>query len=231
VPKENNWDATRITYEILAIWFGSVHATAITLTQALTDLCHHPEYLQPLRDEIASDEWTKLIKDARGMPRLDSFLKESSRLWAADGISVRRTALRDIILRDGTVVKKGEWICVPAQSIARDDTFFPLAKTFSGFRFADDDSLKDVDPKLGAVRQPEGATGLTQVSPGYHLWGTTRDACPGRFYASNVMKVILVHLLSNYEMELGPFSSFRHFAWRTYLLPNEHARIVFKPRN
>ena len=49
---------------------------------ALLDLAARPEYLQPLREEVeqVTDEfgWTKEAFNA--MPKLDSFLKESSRL-------------------------------------------------------------------------------------------------------------------------------------------------------
>jgi hypothetical protein len=84
----------------MAIWFGSVQGLAIvsssappashhicfawtdaiqTLTFALYNLCSHPEYIQPLREEIASPEGAQFLITGDGLPLMDSFLKECSR--------------------------------------------------------------------------------------------------------------------------------------------------------
>lgn len=49
------------------------------LTYSLYDLCLHPEFVEPLRQEIA-EQSTNPIPSFDTMPLLDSFLKESSRL-------------------------------------------------------------------------------------------------------------------------------------------------------
>ena len=49
-----------------------------SLTFAIHNLCRYPEYIEPLRQEIASlsdEKW----KDDEDLPLLDSFLKESAR--------------------------------------------------------------------------------------------------------------------------------------------------------
>jgi cytochrome P450 len=49
-----------------------------TTAYALYDLCLHPEYVEPLRAELKSlDEYTRTMQ---GLPLLDSFIKESTRL-------------------------------------------------------------------------------------------------------------------------------------------------------
>ena len=59
-----------------------------SLTHALFDLAAHPEYIQPLREEIervvADEGWTKSA--FTHMWKLDSFLKESHRY---NGMSFR----------------------------------------------------------------------------------------------------------------------------------------------
>lgn len=50
------------------------------MTYALYDLCQHKEYLEPLRAEMQSVEFEKLSRTSQGMPLLDSFIKESTRL-------------------------------------------------------------------------------------------------------------------------------------------------------
>lgn len=61
---------------------ASVHTTAGAATHALYDLCQRPEYIAPLREEIrqALQEeggWQKTT--LHKLPKLDSFLKESTR--------------------------------------------------------------------------------------------------------------------------------------------------------
>lgn len=51
-----------------------------TLTYAVYDLCLHPEYVQPLREEIEGPKYIEFSKTAKGLPLLDSFIKESVRL-------------------------------------------------------------------------------------------------------------------------------------------------------
>lgn len=63
---------------------------------------------------------------------------------------------------------------------------------FDGFRFY----------KLRA--KPENANKYQFASTSYDSmqFGFGNDACPGRFYASNQIKIILVHILQNYDIKL-----------------------------
>ena len=63
----------------MAIWFGSVHILSTTIVYVLHDLCLHPEYVEPLRKEIQAD-YDEFERTSRGLPLLDSFIKESARL-------------------------------------------------------------------------------------------------------------------------------------------------------
>lgn len=104
-PREKPYSPTRMVHELIAIWFGSVHGLAMvrlflgtkaikfeanhlclfncsftqTLTFAIHDLCLHPEYVDPLRSEIAS-QYDGFQSTGKGFPLLDSFIKESARL-------------------------------------------------------------------------------------------------------------------------------------------------------
>ena len=56
-----------------------------SLTYALYDLCDHPEYITPLRKELEAATLEDYSAwQPENMPRLDSFLKESSRLNPSD---------------------------------------------------------------------------------------------------------------------------------------------------
>ncbi|KAK7740437.1 hypothetical protein SLS62_011119 [Diatrype stigma] len=78
-PKQNPWSAERVIYELMAIWFGSVHILSTTVVYVIHDLCLHPEYVKPLRDELAAS-YGEFECTGKGLPLLDSFIKESARL-------------------------------------------------------------------------------------------------------------------------------------------------------
>ena len=99
-PKQAPWSAERIVHELMAVWFGSVHVLSTvslcresirptnlishlayqTISFAIHDLCLHPEYVEPLRKELRSSAYADFERTGRGLPLLDSFLKESARL-------------------------------------------------------------------------------------------------------------------------------------------------------
>jgi hypothetical protein len=44
------------------------------------DICLHPEYTAPLRAELKSEAYAEFERTGKGLPLLDSFIKESARL-------------------------------------------------------------------------------------------------------------------------------------------------------
>ena len=104
-PQNDAWTSERVIQETLALWFGSVHQLAMvcrslsfrqysvialitksqSFTYALYDLCEHPEYITPLREELEKATLADYsLWHTEHMPRLDSFLKESARLNPSD---------------------------------------------------------------------------------------------------------------------------------------------------
>lgn len=205
-----------------------MHALSATTSYALFDLCMYKEYLSPLREELASPEFTSFMQHTHGLPLLDSFIKESTRYNPMEAISGRRQALKDFSYSDGTKVAKGAWTCVPAKAILHDDAYFPDAARFNGFRFVPPSA--NIPPGIRAALQPEGPSKLTDVSPHYHSWGIGGVVCPGRFYASVAIKLTLAHVLLHYEVELVDERAERASIWRSYVLPAERTKVRFTPR-
>ncbi|KAK3370540.1 cytochrome P450 [Podospora didyma] len=131
--KDTPWTPIRLVQEVMAIWLIKGLQMATT---AIYDLCLHPEHTAPLRREIAIAE-----RDgdfcASGLPLLDSFIKESTRLSPADCLSTRRQAIAPFSLNDGTHLNVGDWLCTPVAAIAQHYKHFPEPTEFSGFRFVD----------------------------------------------------------------------------------------------
>ena len=67
----------------LGLSMVAIHSTALALTNIVLDLASHPEYIQPLREEmeavIKEDGGAVQKTTLRKMRKLDSFIKESFR--------------------------------------------------------------------------------------------------------------------------------------------------------
>ncbi|KXX76907.1 Ent-kaurene oxidase [Madurella mycetomatis] len=225
-PKSKPWSPGRMAFEVMAIWFGSVQGLATTLTFTIFSLCEHPEYIEPLRNEIQSVSGGKFLLDGEGLPLMDSFLKECSRWTPVESVTARRCALKDFTFSDGTRVARGEWVGIPVGPMLRDPTKYPQPDVFDGFRFA--------DPKIVGREssiQAEGPSKFTDISETWHVWGTGKLTCPGRFFVSYVMKHVMYHILDTYDPEMAEKNRKYTINWRTLTLPGLGVKANFKLRD
>ncbi|OAL01486.1 cytochrome P450 [Phaeosphaeriaceae sp. SRC1lsM3a] len=226
-PKQKPWSAERVIYELMAIWFGSVHILSTTIVYVMHDLCLHPEYVEPMRRELEKS-YGDFERTGQGLPLLDSFIKESARLTPVESMSVRRCALQPFSLSDGTKLKVGEWACAPSAVINTSAEYYPSPSEFSGFRFVDPALLDDLS-NAERAQQPAPSK-LTDVHHSYLMWGTGRMACPGRFYASGFMKVVVAQLLMKYDFTLVEPSAPRWISWRVAKIPRPWTKLAFTER-
>jgi cytochrome P450 len=74
----------KLAHRLLILTLASVHTTSMAATQALYDLCVHPEYVEPLRKELvdAMEKTDGMItkQTLNQLRKLDSFMRESQRL-------------------------------------------------------------------------------------------------------------------------------------------------------
>ncbi|KAF2116757.1 cytochrome P450 [Lophiotrema nucula] len=200
----NPWSAERVIYELMAIWFGSVHILSTTIVYVIHDLCFHPEYVELLRQELEIS-YENFERTGQGLPLLDSFIKESARLTPVESskskapsvsriltnvpfqMSVRRCALQPCTLYNGTQLGVGDWTWVPLAALNTSDQYYPSPHEFSGFRFVDPAQLPDGQQKPSQERPSK----LTDVDHSFLMWGTGRMACPGRYYASVFIKAVV----------------------------------------
>nr|ACZ63283.1 cytochrome P450 monooxygenase [Fusarium sambucinum] len=187
----------------------SIHTTTDLLCQALEDIFSHPEIVDPLKDEIRAvlkqEGWT--TKALYKMKLLDSVLKESQRLKPVqryNSASMLRLALEDITLKDGTFIPKGHQLSVSCHSM-RDNEIYENASSWDGYRF---------------YRQREQSAGqhkaqLSSTSPEHMAFGYGVHACPGRFFAANEVKIIMIYLLLQYEWKVPPGSKPNPPSWCT----------------
>ncbi|TVY54707.1 Cytochrome P450 monooygenase 1 [Lachnellula cervina] len=177
----------------LALSFVAIHTTADVVGQLLFDLIEHPEYIQPLRDEIITvlkeGGWKK--NSLYNMKLLDSVLKESLRIRPINQTSIQRIAEVPITLSDGTKLSRNTLSIVP---LVRhwDAEYYSDPDTFDGYRFY----------RLRQERGKENLSQFVSTSPDYLSFGHGLHACPGRFFASNEIKIIMCHVLLKYEWRL-----------------------------
>ncbi|KAH7021846.1 P450 monooxygenase [Ilyonectria destructans] len=162
----------------LFLTFAAIHTTSTVLTALMYDIIANPEYIDLLREEIVSvlkkdGGWkkTSLYK----MKLMDSCMKESQRLNILGHHMMNRRVEAPITLSDGTYLAKGVHLTSPDK--------------FDGHRF------------LRMREQPgqENKWQFVSTSPQFLSFGHGKHACPGRFFASNEIKIALAHLILRYD--------------------------------
>jgi cytochrome P450 len=104
---------------------------------------------------------------------------------------MRRIALEDVKLSDGTIVPKNTTLAVSSHRMW-DAEVHENPNQWDGYRFYN-------------MRSTAGYENISQlVSTGEDnlAFGHGKHACPGRFFAANEVKVALVYLLLQYDWAL-----------------------------
>ncbi|KAI2632123.1 cytochrome P450 [Hypoxylon sp. NC1633] len=178
----------------LSMTMAAIHTTTETICWALFDICAYPDVAQQLREEIieviGQHGWAKtsLYK----LKLMDSFLKEGQRCGPMSKTTMNRYVEKDVELSDGTILPKGSRIMVAANF--SDPTIYPEPEKFDAARF-----LK--------MRQQPGQENNWQfvtTSAAHTSFGHGQHACPGRFFASNEIKIALCHMLLKYDWRFIP---------------------------
>lgn len=178
---------------------GGVHPTAILVVNVLFDLAEHPDFQDIIRAEIrakhsdVNGHWDQKAFDT--LEKLDSTLKETLRFNPATLAAYTRVIQQDCELSTGLRLRKGQMICVPSCSSQKDPIAFPDPGKYDALR-----SYKQAQE--GKLVRP-----FKSIDEHAHRWGAGRSACPGRFFATLVVKVILVKLLDEFEFRLRPGTS------------------------
>ncbi|KIX05632.1 uncharacterized protein Z518_03604 [Rhinocladiella mackenziei CBS 650.93] len=178
---------------LLHITTATVHTTSFTFLDILHCLSLTKEYTEELRTEItevfrAEGGWSK--QGLTHMAKVDSYVTEVTRWCPMSGLKLARLALKDWTMKDGTLVPKGTIIFLNEKAIYDDEEIFDSPKTFNPWR-------------MYQRRQKEGEAQKHQwvmASPTHLHFGYSKHACPGRFFASNEIKVLIALLIMRYDV-------------------------------
>ncbi|OWY45282.1 cytochrome P450 [Alternaria alternata] len=162
----------------------AVHTTTEAVSMLMADLIENKEAIPQLREEISSTLSTHGWKKTSlaSMKLLDSAMKESQRMNPVSD------PLANITLSDGTIIPKGYKLAVEHR--LQDPTLYPNVDKFELDRFL---KLSHTDNKWTFV------TG----SPEHLSFGYGKHVCPGRFFASNEIKIIVIHMLLKYDWKFN----------------------------
>ncbi|KAI8632630.1 cytochrome P450 [Xylariaceae sp. FL1651] len=224
---KGNVSAERIARDELMATFSSLYTVTATFTQALFDLAARPEYLQPLRDEIDMvlvddpdlTQKTSLLK----LKKMDSFIKESQRMNPLGLTTMMRVVMdpKGLKLSSGDVIPFGETVAGPNHAVNFSSTIYSNPAEFDGFRYS----------KLREIPGNETKHQFISTSTESINFGHGIGACPGRFFASTEIKIMLVYLLSHFDVKLAEGSQRPQNVYTgTVCLPDMQAPILFKKR-
>ncbi|KAF8621411.1 hypothetical protein AX15_007823 [Amanita polypyramis BW_CC] len=212
-----------ITIRMLLVNLAAIHTATMTFTYMLYDLATHPEFVQPMREEVESalqeEGWTHTAINK--LSKLDSFVKESMRLSGIDAYGLKRKVMKDFTFSDGTMIPAGNLIAVAMRPIHLDSEYYKDPTTFDAFRFE-------------KMRKEEGENTkhkFVSLDLNYLLFGHGRQACVGRFFAANELKTMLAHVLLNYDIKMADGRGRPSNLWiGGEVMPDPTANVLFRKR-
>ncbi|KAK4141456.1 uncharacterized protein C8A04DRAFT_39069 [Dichotomopilus funicola] len=220
----------RLARTQLGLSFAAIHTTTLTATNVFYSIAAHPEYIPELREEIRT-----VLADSNGvftspalqsMKKMDSFIKETMRLYPAGASTFQRKVNKTFTLSNGQVIPAGVVIEVPAAAVGLDERVFPNADKFDPWRFA---RLREEARASGEV---EGAARnqFVSVSAEALTFGFGRHACPGRFFAANEIKMVLANFVLNYDVKLpdGVTERFPNLNFGASSIPDPSKSLLFR---
>ncbi|KAI9155751.1 Cytochrome P467 monooxygenase [Paramyrothecium foliicola] len=174
----------------------AIHTTTDLLSEVLINIAANPEVIQPLREEIIRVLTAEGLKKTAlyDLRLMDSICKETQRLKPVI-LAWRRLALEDVTLPDGMTIKKGQKLAVGLTHMWSEEHYKDALK-FDPYRFL----------RMRETPGEDHMAHLVSTSPDHLGFGHGVHACPGRFFASNEVKIALCHLLLKYDWKLpdGP---------------------------
>ncbi|RYP04373.1 hypothetical protein DL765_010213 [Monosporascus sp. GIB2] len=184
-----------IVMKILFLIVAAMHTSAITAIHVLYDICADLELMEELRaealEEVGANGWssTSLLR----LHKMESLLKESGRINSAGVVSFQRLVLIPIRLSNGLLIPAGTHICAASDARSRDPALYESTTKFQPLRF--------YASPAGAGAEIDAVNLFSSVAAGDSWFGVGRQACPGRWYASAQIKLVLCLLLVDYEFK------------------------------
>ncbi|KAA8619294.1 CypX Cytochrome P450 [Pyrenophora tritici-repentis] len=210
----------------LSLIFAAIHTTTMTATNILYTLVSTPEYINPLREEIrqvmAENGGTITFRALQKMEKLDSYMKEATRFYPTGISSFGRLVLKGFTLSNGQYIPPGVILEAPAAAMYLDEHNYPNADVFDGYRAY---NLRASGKAADIARNQFVTTNEANLNFGYG-----RHACPGRFFATNEIKMVVARLILEYDIKMpeGVTERYPQIEIGRMTMPNPTKPLLFK---
>ncbi|KOS19885.1 Ent-kaurene oxidase [Escovopsis weberi] len=218
----NDWNVVDMMANTI---FGALHSSSQLITHLVYELALRPEYVQPLRDEMEAcfvEHGDRTKKALDSMLLMDSFMKETQRLYPLDSSALGRLVLKPYTFSNGLHVPTGSVIYTPNSPLFEDERFYPDPQVFDGYRFS---KMRD-DPEKKTLAP------FTTASENSMHFGLGRHACPGRYMVADEIKLLLIYFLRNFDIAFADHGKRPGNVWfGKFMLPDMTARVWLRQRN
>ncbi|EFQ36853.1 uncharacterized protein GLRG_11999 [Colletotrichum graminicola M1.001] len=201
---------------------AAFHNTAELLSRVVLNIAHHPHIIRELREEaidvLKADGWRKTALSK--MKKLDSVIKETLRLKPSGTLTMRREATSPTTLSTGLTLKTGDALIVDPFNSFRDPTLYENPEQFIPWRF------------LHWQNEPgkQHLAHLVSTSPAHLGFGHGIHACPGRFFAADEIKIVVCHMLIQYDWKPPPMSSWKPVHAGIFMVTPPDTVLLFRRR-
>ncbi|KAI1418348.1 cytochrome P450 [Hypoxylon sp. FL1857] len=163
----------------------------------------------------------------------DSAIRESLRRNPFSIRNVTREVIRKdgLTLPSGTRLPQGTWITTALANIHHDARFYAYPTEYQAFRFMARDAFhtegKDGSEK---VSQPSEAILTSTIDEKLLTFGYGRRACPGRWFASHILKMLIAYIAVNYDIQplTGPPQK---MTFADFTVPSPSIKIIVRRKN
>ncbi|KAK2006293.1 cytochrome P450 [Colletotrichum eremochloae] len=203
-------DPEVLSARILLLNAFALHTNVFAIVHVILDMVgsgveQGSKMVAQLREEInevraahgGQQGWNK--RSIAQLERLDSSFRESQRVNTILSLGPLRIVGKDgVTTPSGIHIPRGYQVGIPAYSIHFDtDIYGSDAEAFKPFRFYD--RRKDARGTGDNIKGARQAWATTSAD--YLSFGAGLNSCPGRFFASGMLKVLMANILLKYEFE------------------------------
>ncbi|KAI1180351.1 cytochrome P450 [Nemania sp. FL0916] len=240
--EENRLDKTVLRQLFLTV--VSIHTTTSVATNAIFDLCAHPEWVPVLREEIesvtnelgpiGSAPEVRVTQWLQRLETLDSFIIESQRTNPILLLGPQREVMEPLTLEDGTYIPRGARICwISPKLLANESSSIttpgPGSKPSSEAAAAAFDPLRSYAKRHASPDQMNKHlavhTSLDNLNFGYG-----KLACPGRHFAVNEVKMLLVRFVTEHDFRFTDRVGPRMLDLDEFTFPDPKVKVMIRRR-
>ncbi|KAL4736669.1 cytochrome P450 [Aspergillus similis] len=227
--KGSDRNAETLAHIEVLLALAAVHTTLLRMVNVLYDLVAHPalfdELIEEIRDVAYHEDWNS--GSYNELHKLDSVLRESQRLSPPTVLGLKRLFLQPHTFSSGLTVSAGTYVALPVMTIENDPLHTDKPEHFDGLR-----SYRRNEQKPASLRSnPRIDQNFSTIEKTVLGFGYGKSACPGRYFASLVLKMVFVKLLTEYDFQFLPGRGRpKNYLVHEFLFPWPWDKIMVKRR-